>query len=69
MFELEKEDKLERQVNDKEGETNDEKVSEVTLSVTASMGSQVMAFADIDRTLCTDEQKAVWGSTVIETKR
>lgn len=57
-------------MNEKEDETvNVKKVSEVTLSVTASMGSQVMAFADVDRTLCADEQKGVWVGTATETKK
>uniref|UniRef100_A0A7I4KJE5 Bm4392 n=1 Tax=Brugia malayi TaxID=6279 RepID=A0A7I4KJE5_BRUMA len=69
MFELEKGEKLVRQMSEKEDEAGDiEKVSEVTLSVTASMGSQVMAFADVDRTLYAGEQKDVCGSTAAETK-
>ncbi|CAG9530720.1 unnamed protein product [Cercopithifilaria johnstoni] len=69
MFELEKEEKLVRQLNEEKDKTEDvEKVSEVTLSVTASMGSQVMAFADVDRALCVDEQKDIWGSIATETK-
>lgn len=58
-----------QQVNEKDEAAGVEKVSEVTLSVTASMGSQVMAFADVDRTLYNDEQKGIWGSTAAETKR
>ncbi|KAM3728377.1 Double-stranded RNA-binding protein Staufen [Dirofilaria immitis] len=70
VFELEKEGKLIQQMNDREDEAkNVKKISEVTLSVTASMGSQVMAFADIDRTLYSGEQKDIWGSTAAETKR
>ncbi|VBB31103.1 unnamed protein product, partial [Acanthocheilonema viteae] len=68
MFELEKEEKLAQHVEEKEDEgANVAKISEVTLSVTASIGSQVMAFADVDRSLCADEQKDIWGSTVTET--
>lgn len=58
-----------QQVNEKDEAAGVEKVSEVTLSVTASMGSQVMAFADVDRTLYNGEQKGIWGSTAAETKR
>uniref|UniRef100_A0A1I7VKK5 DRBM domain-containing protein n=1 Tax=Loa loa TaxID=7209 RepID=A0A1I7VKK5_LOALO len=68
MFELEKEGKLVLQVNENEDEASVEKVSEVTLSVTASMGSQVMAFADVDRTLYAGERKGVRGITAAETK-
>ncbi|VDK66011.1 unnamed protein product [Onchocerca ochengi] len=69
VFELEKERKLIRQMNDKEDETeNVEKISEVTLTVTASMGSQVMAFADVDKTLYSGEEKGIWGDTSAETK-
>uniref|UniRef100_A0A1I8EF38 DRBM domain-containing protein n=1 Tax=Wuchereria bancrofti TaxID=6293 RepID=A0A1I8EF38_WUCBA len=69
MFELEKDERLTRQMNEKEDEAGDiEKVSEVTLSVIASMRSQVMAFANVDRTLYAGEQKDVWGSTAPEIK-
>ncbi|VDK64920.1 unnamed protein product [Anisakis simplex] len=39
-----------------------ESVSEVTLSVTATIGSQVMTFADVDQTARADDHHTVWGS-------
>ncbi|KHN81816.1 Double-stranded RNA-binding protein Staufen -like protein 2 [Toxocara canis] len=43
-----------------------ESVSEVTLSVTASIGSQVMTFADVDQAARADDRRAVWGTTAAE---
>ncbi|VDN03572.1 unnamed protein product [Thelazia callipaeda] len=40
-------------------EQSDPKVSEITLSVTASMGSQVMAFAGVDKMVHAGEQKDI----------
>uniref|UniRef100_A0A915Q830 DRBM domain-containing protein n=1 Tax=Setaria digitata TaxID=48799 RepID=A0A915Q830_9BILA len=68
VFKLDRKENLMRETNEKNGGAeNAEKVSEVTLSVTASMGSQVMAFAGVDRTVCADE-RGIWGSPVAETK-
>lgn len=46
-----------------------EQLSEVTLSVTASIGSQVMTFADVDKAVRTDEQEGVWGVAATESSR
>lgn len=67
FFEVDKEENL---LQENGGKATDvEKVSEVTLSVTASMGSQVMAFADVDRTLWKGERKDVSSSAAAETER
>uniref|UniRef100_A0A915AZQ0 DRBM domain-containing protein n=1 Tax=Parascaris univalens TaxID=6257 RepID=A0A915AZQ0_PARUN len=43
-----------------------ESVSEVTLSVTASIGSQVMTFADVDQAARADDHHRVWGTAISE---
>lgn len=48
--------------------SQDNAVAEVTLSVTASIGSQVMTFADVDRSVKAENQGNVWGKTVTELK-
>lgn len=64
VFKIDEDGKLEEATNDRkeeaEAENGDEKVSEVTLSVTASMASQVMTFTDVDKTLHAGEQKGTW---------
>ncbi|VDD87470.1 unnamed protein product [Enterobius vermicularis] len=56
------------ETNDSTTVSQNSAISEITLSVTASIGSQVMTFADVDRSVKTEDQGNIWGKTVADLK-
>ena len=57
------------ETNDSTTVSQNSAISEITLSVTASIGSQVMTFADVDRSVKTEDQGNIWGKTVADLKK